>query len=165
MIVFDLQCAQGGHVFETWFNSSSAYDDQKIRGLLMCPLCQDTDISKAVMAPAVPKKGNSQSLRAPMAVPSTMMTDPASVDVSDANRIAAMREMLGKVAEMQAETLKTSKWVGQDFERQARAMDAGDVPTESIHGQTTPDQARAMVEDGIGVMPLLVPVIPPDKRN
>jgi hypothetical protein len=66
---------------------------------------------------------------------------------------------------VQAEAIKTSTWVGKDFERQARAMDAGDVDQAQIHGQATPEQARAMMEDGIGVMPLLIPVIPPEERN
>jgi hypothetical protein len=163
MIVFDLRCAQGGHVFEAWFGSSSSFEDQRTRGLLICPICQDSDISKAVMAPAVPRKGNSTRALAP--TPQAMMNDPTNADAGETAKAAAMREMLSKVAQMQADSLKTSKWVGQDFERQARAMDAGDVPTESIHGQTTPEQARALMDDGIGVMPLIVPVVPPDKRN
>ena len=34
MIVFDLECREGGHRFEGWFGSSADYDDQQARGLL-----------------------------------------------------------------------------------------------------------------------------------
>jgi hypothetical protein len=58
MIVFDLKCAGGGHVFEAWFSNSAGYEEQRRTGLLTCPLCGDGAVSKAAMAPAVPCKGN-----------------------------------------------------------------------------------------------------------
>lgn len=166
MIVFDLTCT-ASHVFEAWFANSSAYEDQKARGLLMCPICQDTDVTKAVMAPAVPRKGNSLSLALPITMPDAQIpnTAPVMSTDSDGARAAVVREMIGKIAEMQAESIKSSKWVGKDFAKQARAMDAGDQPQASIHGQTTPEEAQALMEDGIAVMPLLVPVVPPDEQN
>ena len=57
MIVFDLKCESLGHVFEAWFSSSDAFEDQKERGLLNCPVCGDASIRKAAMAAGVPKKG------------------------------------------------------------------------------------------------------------
>lgn len=164
MIVFDLICAAGAHKFEAWFANSDAFADQKARGLLICPICQDTDITKAVMAPAVPKKGNSGST-----VPCLPSNQPDVAPVmstdGDSARAAVMREMISKIAEMQAESIKSSKWVGKDFAKQARAMDEGNLPQASIHGQTTPDEAKALMEDGIAVMPLIVPVVPPEERN
>ncbi len=154
MIVFDLCCATGGHVFEAWFASSAAFDDQRAKGLLMCPICASADIAKAPMAPRVGAKGNRASLANPVA-----MTRP---DADVATKIA---ELMGKIAEVQAAALPTSEWVGRKFEQTARAMDAGELPTGSIYGETTPAETRALIEDGIGVMPLLVPIVPPDKRN
>jgi hypothetical protein len=156
MIVFDLKC-RAEHVFEAWFASSAAYEDQKARGLLLCPVCGDTGIDKAVMAPNVAAKGNQHLAPIPHETPAVMA--PPSPEA------AAMVAVMQKLAEVQAEAIKTSTWVGKDFERQARAMDAGDVDQAQIHGQATPEQARAMMEDGIGVMPLLIPVIPPEERN
>jgi hypothetical protein len=69
------------------------------------------------------------------------------------------------VTRMQADTIKESTWVGRDFERQARAMASGEIDHNIIHGQATPNQAQEMIEDGIGVMPLLVPIVPPEERN
>lgn len=156
MIVFDLKC-RAEHVFEAWFASSAAYEDQKARGLLLCPVCGDTGIDKAVMAPNVAAKGNQHLDPISHEAPAVMA--PPSPEA------AAMVAVMQKLAEVQAEAIKTSTWVGKDFERQARAMDAGDVDQAQIHGQATPEQARAMMEDGIGVMPLLIPVIPPEERN
>ena len=156
MIVFDLKCG-AEHVFEAWFASSSAFEDQKARGLLLCPVCGDTGIDKSVMAPNVAAKGNQRLVPVPQAAPAVM--SPPSPEA------AAVMEMMQKLAAVQAEAIKTSTWVGKDFERQARAMDAGEVDQTQIHGQATPEQARAMMEDGIGVMPLLIPVVPPEECN
>jgi hypothetical protein len=57
MIVFDLQC-DAAHLFEAWFGSSADYDSQQQRGLIACPFCDSSSVTKAVMAPAVPAKGN-----------------------------------------------------------------------------------------------------------
>ncbi len=50
MKVWDLQCSQG-HSFEGWFGSQEDYDAQQARGLLTCPLCNDTAITKLLSAP------------------------------------------------------------------------------------------------------------------
>lgn len=159
MIVFDLKCA-GDHVFEAWFASSAAFEEQRARGLLMCPLCSSNDVGKAVMAPNVPAKANQRATVAPArpAAQNAVMAAPSP-------EAAAMAAMIRKVAEAQAEAIKSSTWVGKDFVRQARAMEAGDADHAPIHGQATPEQAREMMEDGISVMPLLIPVVPPEEQN
>jgi hypothetical protein len=157
MIVFDLRCSQAGHVFEVWFASSSAYEDQRARQLLICPICGDQDISKAVMAANVPAKSNSRSMSPPA---ETVMSAPATDHMA-----AEMKAMLSKIATMQAESIKSSQWVGKDFDQKARAMDAGEIDAASIHGQATPAQAKALMDDGISVMPLLIPIVPPDELN
>jgi hypothetical protein len=154
MIVFDLKCADDGHVFETWFANSAAFDDQKKRGFLMCPQCGGANIGKALMAPNIPSKGNQRPENA-----------LANVMTSAAEPAEKLKALMTEVAAQQAKALKDSKWVGKDFERQARAMDAGEIDHGSIHGQATPEQAKAMMEDGVAVMPLLVPVIPPEEQN
>ena len=158
MILFDLKCASGSHVFEAWFASSHSYDDQKARGLVTCPLCGDADVAKAVMAPNVSSKGNQRASSSPSEM---VMNDGAEPPAA----ASEVKTILARVAELQAESLKKSKWVGKDFETKARAMDAGDIAHSPIHGQATPDQAKSMIEDGIGVMPLLVPIVPPDQQN
>jgi hypothetical protein len=156
VIVFDLQCGAGSHRFEAWFSSSESYEDQRQRGLVSCPVCADTTVSKATMAPNIGAKGNRGETRPSSALMAT---------TAEPDKNAEMKAMLAKIADLQAATLKDSTWVGKDFEGQARAMDAGTADKASIHGQATPEQARSMIEDGISVMPLLIPIVPPDERN
>ncbi len=156
MIVFDLICSHAEHVFEVWFSSSSAYEDQRKKRLILCPVCGDTDVSKALMAPHIGAKGNRAVVQRPTAA---LSTEP------DGKSAAELKQLFTKIAEIQAEKLKDSTWVGKDFERQARAIDAGEQSQTLIHGQATPEQAREMAEDGIAVMPLLIPIIPPEEQN
>ena len=142
MIVFDLKC-DGGHVFEAWFGSSADYDDQQARGLISCPLCGDGTVTKAVMAPNVAAKGN------------------ARPDVPSAAIKAAMAEL----AKAQAQALSHSTWVGGDFANQARAMHLGEQDHATIHGQATPAEAKALVDEGVPVAPLPFPVVPPERSN
>lgn len=144
MIAFDLRCV-GGHVFEAWFASSAAYEEQRARGLLVCPVCGDSDVVKAVMAPRVSAKSNQL---------------PASEQAA-----RRLRTALAEIAACQARALEKSRWVGRDFANEARAIHEGVSRDTVVHGQATPEEARALIEDGVGVMPLLVPIAPPDAVN
>lgn len=152
MIVFDLKCG-AGHVFEAWFASSDAFEDQKRRGLVACPYCGAADAQKAVMAPNVACKGNQKA------------NQSVALAQDGPGMSPDFRAMMEKVAAVQAEILKKSQWVGSDFVTKARAMDAGEIDPALIHGQASLDQTRELIEDGISVMPLLLPVVPPDKQN
>ena len=142
MIVFDLKCGTG-HVFEAWFGSSADYADQQARGLVDCPICGDRSIEKAVMAPAVGAKSNRQQ------------------DVTP----AAMKAAMAALATAQSKALEGSQWVGAAFSRRARAMHAGEEDHAPIHGQATIAEAKALVDDGVPVAPLPLPVVPPDACN
>lgn len=150
MIVFDLRCG-GAHVFEAWFGSSAAFEDQQTRGLLVCPVCGDGAVVKAAMAPNVGVKGNSRASTVP--VPSATPTPQA------------MKAALQALAAAQAKALETSRWVGRAFADQARAMHVGETAAAPIHGEATLAEARALVEEGIGVAALPLPVVPPDAVN
>lgn len=151
MIVFDLKCEAQGHVFEAWFASSDSFDDQKSRGLLTCPICGDSNIQKAAMAAAVPRKGNSKS-------------EP-SVSLATNNDDGNAKAILSALAAAQAKMLEGSQWVGRNFDSQARAMDAGEIDRATIHGEVTSAEAKALIDDGIAVTPLLLPIVSPEKRN
>lgn len=167
MISFDLACSHA-HVFEVWFRSSSDYEEQRARGLIACPVCGDGGIRKAVMAPNVAAKSN-RSVTAPAP------TAPAAVPAADAgvplvrgpglpDMPPAVMAVMAAVARAQAEALPQSTWVGKRFAEEARAIHASGEE-RIIHGQATRDEAEALAEDGIGVLPLLVPVVPPEVRN
>ncbi len=155
MIVFDLQCAAGGHRFEGWFASSDDYAAQQERGLIACPQCGSSEVGKAVMAPSVGRKGNQLApVRAakPQAMTSAELPPEAA-------------KLMQALATMQAERLKQSKWVGDSFADQTRAMHYGECEHETIHGQATLGEAKDLLEEGIAVMPLLAPVVPPDEMH
>lgn len=153
MIVFDLKCDEN-HVFEAWFANSAAFVDQQQRGYLSCPLCGSANVEKAVMAPNVAAKANQRGEAPPV---KDVMKQPAAP--------ADMKALMEALAKAQAALLEKSEWVGKDFASKARAMDAGEIDQALIHGQATPEEAKSLIDDGIGVMPLPLPVIPPDKQN
>lgn len=142
MIVFDLRCS-AGHVFEAWFASSTAFAAQTAAGQVHCPLCGDAAVEKALMAPNIGAKGNRATPLAP----------------------SEAKAMLKALATAQNKALETSIWVGTAFAERARAMhDGADTPA-TIHGQATAAEAKALVEDGVPVLSLLLPVAPPGTRH
>lgn len=158
MIVFDLICQPAGHRFEGWFASSVAFAEQQQRGLVDCPHCGSSAVTKAPMAPAVPKKGN--QARAVAADPAPAAPAPLAAGLPP--EAAAALQVL---ARMQAKALKQSRWVGKDFAEQSRAIHYGEREAEQIHGQATLAEAQELLEEGVAVMPLPLPVIPPDQAN
>ncbi len=169
MIVFDLQCEGEGHRFEGWFASSTEFDRQRALGLVACPQCGVSEVTKAPMAPAVGRKGN----QAPTPLAPTT-NEPDGPATAAASRQPAMvggavppplAEVMAKLAAFQAEALKQSTWVGDTFADRSRAMHYGESAHETIHGQATADEAQALAEEGIAVLPLPFPVAPPDKLN
>lgn len=168
MIVYDLKCAND-HVFEVWFASSQAYEEQRARGLVACAFCGSTEVGKAVMAPRLNAKGNQRETAMPAVVedapstaaPVTISNAPAAVPAE----VAKVQAVLHALAQAQAKALEQSTWVGRDFADRARAMHYGEEDHAPIHGQADPDEAAALVEEGVTVAPLPFPVIPPDAKN
>ncbi len=163
MIVFDLCCAAGDHRFEAWFNSSASFADQQARGLIACPICGDSDVRKAVMAPRVGAKSN--QLAVAPAAPAAPAATPADAAGGGELPAAVIRKVIAGIAAKQAEMLPQSRWVGREFADAARAMHEGRAAEDLIHGQTSPEEAQALRDEGIAAMPLLVPFVPPDAVN
>lgn len=159
MIVFDLACIEG-HRFEGWFGSSGDFEDQRARGLLACPTCGASDVSKAPMAPAVPAKGNSRQEVLP---PETRA--PEARAMANAPMPPEMQKALAALAKAQAEALKSSTWVGDKFAEETRKMHYGERDETPIHGQASLAEAKALIEEGVPVAPLPFPVAPPEKLN
>jgi hypothetical protein len=159
MIIFDLRCAAGGHVFEAWFGSSKDYEDQLGRGLISCPLCGSAEIGKAVMAPAVGAKGNrggsaNESVGGGQSPPELFSGDPETV-----------KQMLAAVATIQRKMLEGSESVGDRFADEARAIHLGETDKRPIHGRASRADAESLIEDGIPVAPLPFPVVEPGEEN
>ena len=138
MIVFDLHCQDSGDRFEAWFRSNADFERQLEQSLVRCPICQSSQVTKAPMAPRVPRKGGD---------------------------LPNVGEAMAKIASLQAEMLRNSKWVGDEFADTARAMHLGEIDTTAVHGQATADQAQSLVDDGIPIAPLPLPVVPPNQVN
>lgn len=135
MIVFDLRCRDSGDTFEGWFQSSADYDRQSELGLVRCPVCGSGRIGKAPMAPRLPAKSGGPS------------------------------SALARLAKVQAEALKNSEWVGDRFAKVALSMHLGESEARSVHGQVSSAEAKALVEEGVPVAPLLLPLVPPSQVN
>lgn len=136
MIKYALGCAEG-HAFESWFPDSAAYDKQRKRGLVACPECGSTRIDKAIMAPAV--VGGERA--APNVAPEIVVDD----------RRRQAREFFVR---MRREIEANTDDVGAKFPQVARAIHLGDEPERAIRGRASLAEAKSLLEDGVGVLPL-----------
>lgn len=161
MIVFDLECRDGKHRFEGWFGSSDDFARQREGGFIACPTCGSVEVVKALMAPAVARKGN----QLPAVAPAAPQPQGKARPMARAPLPAEAVQMMQALAVMQTKALESSRWVGDNFAEDARAMHYGEREAQSIHGQTTLAEAQALLEEGIEVAPLPFPVAPPGEAN
>lgn len=140
MIKYALGCAQG-HVFDSWFPDSAAYDKQRKRGLVACPECGSVQVEKAVMAPAV--VGGDREI--------AQASREGSVEVLMDDRRRRAKTM---IAHLRREIEANTDDVGSRFPAVARAIHEGDEPERAIRGRATQAEAKALIEDGIGVLPM-----------
>ncbi len=139
MIRYALIC-EHDHGFEAWFGSSSDYDDQSARGLVECPVCASTAVTKQIMAPSVA---------------GTKKTAPAA-DVA-----AKMQTMMMEAArEVRAHVEQNFDYVGDAFAREARDIHEGRSEKREIYGEATADEVKKLKDDGVPCAPL--PSLPPD---
>jgi hypothetical protein len=156
MIRYTLRCDRG-HAFESWFQTSSAYDSQVKRKLVTCPACGSAKVEKAIMAPQiVSKKGRDSATPAP-ATPADVAA-PTSTPLM----MAQERELRAKLKELRDHIVKNADNVGERFPNEARKMHYGDIEHRPIYGEASPDEARSLIEEGVEVSPL--PVLPDDRN-
>jgi hypothetical protein len=148
MIKFALLCARG-HEFQSWFQSSEAFDMQVKSGLVLCPLCQATEVTKAIMAPAITSRGEAERAKRPAQARS--QTKVALLDRRDLETRAMINAFRKRLFE-QADD------VGTGFAEEARKIHGGLIPERPIHGQASISDARALIEEGVPVLP--VPPLP-----
>jgi hypothetical protein len=124
MILFDLRCSKG-HDFDGWFRDGATFDRQAEAGAISCSICGDTDVSKALMTPAVasgPKRDEQRAARA----------------------FKALREM-------QRHIESNFDHVGRSFPEEARKIHYGEAERRSIYGEATQAEAKELVEEGVEV--------------
>jgi hypothetical protein len=163
MIHYNLRC-QKGHAFESWFQSSSAYETQEKRKLVSCPVCGSTDVERAIMAPQiVSRKGRENPApTAPEPLPAPAGPSEVTAPASTPLLMAQERELRAKLKELRDHIVKNADNVGERFPNEARKMHYGDIEHRPIYGEASPDDARALIEEGVEVMPL--PTLPEDRN-
>ena len=158
MIHYNLRCKKG-HAFESWFQSSSAYEVQEKLKLVSCPVCGSTEVERAIMAPQiVSKKGRESAPSEPVPAPATEVAAPAPTPLL----MAQEQELRAKLRELRDHIVKNADNVGERFPAEARKMHYGDIEHRPIFGEASPDEARALIDEGVEVMPL--PVLPDDRN-
>jgi hypothetical protein len=137
VIRYSLACV-GEHGFEAWFSDSAAYDAQRKKKLVECPVCGSTNVHKQIMAPMVRSSDK--------AVPPEVV----------AAKVAA---------EVRAHIEKTHDYVGDRFAEEARSMYYGEIAHRPVWGEVTPDVAQELLEEGVPAMPLPKPFAPEPPKS
>ena len=146
MIHYDLIC-EDGHEFDGWFSNSAAFDEQLHNGLVTCVHCGSANVEKQLMAPGIPIRGNRKS------EPAAKPILAATVDPRQQKVVQLMRELRKAVEE-------NAEYVGDNFAEEARKIHYEEAEKRGIYGETTPQDAEALIEEGIEIHPL--PDLPED---
>ena len=165
MIRYALNC-DSGHVFESWFQSSAAYDKQAKRSLVTCPVCGSAKVEKAIMAPRLTHAAAAAAAAA-SAPPASSVAASATPAAPSAKAPVAMmsppeRELRQKLKEFRDHITKNASYVGPRFPEEARKIHYGETAHHSIYGEASPDEARQLREEGIEFHPL--PILPDDQN-
>lgn len=142
MIAYSLTC-KAGHEFEGWFANSSAYADQAKAGELVCPVCGDASVTKAIMAPNV--------------MTSVTKAKGRAVVPSQPEERQKLRQF---VAGFRKFVEENADYVGPRFPEEARKIHYGETEARHIYGESTLGEAREMIEEGIEIAPM-----PPDPND
>jgi hypothetical protein len=166
MIHYNLRCAKG-HAFESWFQSSSAYESQEKRKLVSCPVCGSTKVERAIMAPRIArKKGRDKTAPESLPVPAPAAAPTAATELAATTStpllMAQERELRAKIKELRDNIVKNADNVGEKFPNEARKMHYGEIEHRPIYGEASPNEAKALIEEGVEVMP--IPTLPDDRN-
>lgn len=156
MIRYTLKCDRD-HAFESWFQSSAAFDTQVKRKLVTCPICDSTNVEKAIMAPRITKKGRDRTLSEPQQ-PAATQSEPSSTPLM----MTQEQELRAKLKELRDHVTKNADNVGNRFPTEARKMHYGDAEHRAIYGEASAEEAKALSDEGIDVLPL--PTLPEDRN-
>jgi hypothetical protein len=171
MKVLDLQCALG-HSFEGWFGSQADYDSQRERGLVTCPVCNDSEITKMLSAPrlnlghgtapVVPQGqgGGSDAGAAASVNGAEARSEGAAPAVPAAQSELAqpsLQQIQAAMMNMVRHVMANTEDVGSQFAEEARKIHYGEREERNIRGQATREETEALIDEGIDVMALPVP--------
>ena len=136
MIAYDLQCING-HSFEGWFEDNQAYLAQKKKGLIACPVCNDTEVSR---------------------IPSTFSIKGSAIP----RKISLQEENLKKIGKEIVDFVeKNFDDVGCDFAKEALKIHYGVEQPRNIRGISTKEEEKMLKEEGVQFLKIPMPT-PPD---
>ena len=124
MIVYDLQCVSG-HRFEGWFDGILAYEEQKEKNLITCPVCNDSQVSK---------------------VPATFAIKSAGGEKNEANPVSELEKYSSQLSQFINDNFDN---VGCDFAKEALKIHYGATEPRNIRGISTPEEEKTLKEEGI----------------
>lgn len=143
MIHYQLRCGQN-HEFDGWFKDSTTFERQAKRGLVECPICGDTKVTRALMAPAVTTREAAPPPQPPVPAKVAAVAPQAPNGPIPAQLVAMLQRM-------RAEVEKNCDYVGPEFADEARRMHRGESDKRGIYGETTKDEAEALADEGIEI--------------
>ena len=147
MIHYQLRC-ETDHSFDGWFRDSAGFDRQVELGLVSCPECGTTAVNRALMAPRIGKRRGAVVDHEGAPAPVSKAPERAGPEKTGAAVPDELRAMLQK---LRAEVERNCDYVGPSFADEARRIHSGDTPPRPIYGESTPEQAEALADEGIGV--------------
>jgi len=174
LIRYALTC-EFTHDFEGWFRNSEDFETQKARGLISCPVCSSSDIQKKLMAPAVSTSRAKEALAEsqpagplqsspggeggiPAADAGTRVVQQAALMPQDVRQ----KEVIEALKTLRKRMVEASDYVGRDFPEEARRMHYGEAEERNIYGESSLEDAKALLDEGIDILPL--PVLPDEKN-
>ncbi len=138
MIRYSLTCPEA-HAFEAWFADSAAYEAQRSKGAILCPVCGSADVEKALMAPSVATARKKDSVRLAANMPER-------------------QEAISMLRKLREHLTANADYVGPRFAEEARRIHYNESEKRGIYGEASRDDARALAEEGIEFHPL--PTLP-----
>jgi hypothetical protein len=165
MKVYNLSCSFD-HRFEGWFSSEEDCLTQQASGMLACPLCNSTAITRMPSAPHIAKSHTNTDVGQSTETSALTKAIPTQIQPSQNEVAAVTRTDHSQLeAHVQAaflngmrELMSRSEDVGSGFAEEARKIHYKESPERSIRGHTTADEAESLREEGIEVLSL--PAIP-----
>jgi hypothetical protein len=151
MIRYALVC-DNAHEFESWFATSSNFEEQAARGLVSCPICDSAKVERAIMAPNVARTDLGPRQAEPASEPAPAVTAPPATPMAlMGEKEVAFREML---AALHKHVTENAEHVGLRFAEEALKIHHGEADDRAIYGEATQEDARLLHEEGVDFMPL-----------
>jgi len=159
MKVYNLACPLD-HRFEGWFSSEYDCLDQQDKGILACPICDSTEITRMPSAPHI-AKSSSTELAVHKEDTGSLSGEVMALTGKDHSQLEA--QVQAAFLKGMHDLMGRSEDVGNSFAEEARKIHYKESPERSIRGQTTLDEAEALRDEGIDVMAM--PMIPAFKNT